>query len=110
MAQAFVSVLVDPHGGAGAHRPLRTRAPRDAQTRREVEPVLIEAIELRRKLVRDHPEHVGYVTDLGLTLGNLGSLLADQGRHDEALAALREAVEHHRVAWERSIESASFFA
>ena len=57
---------------------------------------------MRRALVRENPEHVWYRSDLGLTLGNAAVVLTNLGKKEDALATIRESVEQHRAAVERS--------
>jgi tetratricopeptide (TPR) repeat protein len=60
------------------------------------------AADLRRTLVEAHPNHVGYQSDLGLTLGNLALSLAGLNRFEEALAVAREALPHHQAAFDEA--------
>jgi serine/threonine-protein kinase len=62
------------------------------------------AVELRRTLVAAYPGHVGYQSDLGLTLGNLALELAALERCDEALRVARDALPHHVAAFQGSPE------
>ncbi|HEY7428913.1 MAG TPA: protein kinase [Gemmataceae bacterium] len=60
-----------------------------------------EARDLGRRLVKSLPDRLDYRNLLGMTLNNLGheeGLLQHEG---EGLAALREAVEHNRLAYTR---------
>lgn len=53
---------------------------------------------LRRQLVTEHPNHANWEADLGLTAYNLGITLWNLGQRPEAVAALRDAVVHQRLA------------
>jgi serine/threonine-protein kinase len=55
--------------------------------------------DLLEKLVRDHPKNLDFRADLGRTLNNLGLTYGQLGQIEASLAALRQAVEHQRVAF-----------
>ncbi|RLC76578.1 MAG: hypothetical protein DRI61_13060, partial [Chloroflexi bacterium] len=53
-----------------------------------------EAVEVYRKLAREHPE--AYLPYLAGSSNNLGNVLSESGRREEALEATKEAVEVYR--------------
>jgi serine/threonine protein kinase len=57
-----------------------------------------ESVALRRQLLKDHSDRLDWRADLGLTLYNLGITRWNFGQRNEAIAAVREAVQQQRLA------------
>jgi len=57
-----------------------------------------EALTIRRKLAREHPEAPYLASDLGASLNNLATIDLDAKRFEEGRVRLREAVEWQRKA------------
>ncbi len=66
------------------------------EARKALEP----AVALRRELVVASPGNLGYQSDLGLTFGSLSVALANLRRYEDALAAARDSIKHHRIAFD----------
>src|SRR5262249_39440145 len=88
------SALADTYDALGA-----------AEVRRGQKKVALNHFHKARALlvqvVQANPENVRYRTDLARTLNQLGQVLADEGRHDQALSVLRQTVEQRRWLLER---------
>ncbi len=64
----------------------------------ELGPLFCRIVELDRAAVRIAPAHAPYSAELALALGDQGIFLLETGHHNEAEAAVREAVQiHERV-------------
>jgi serine/threonine-protein kinase len=68
----------------------------------------LEARDQGRKLVKTAPDNLEHRKLLGMTLNNLGRQSWALKRNDDARAALREALEHTRLAFARSRQN-SFY-
>jgi tetratricopeptide (TPR) repeat protein len=53
-----------------------------------------EALDIYRRLVKDRPD--AFLPDLAMSLNNLGTMLRDLGRREEALHAAQEALDIYR--------------
>ncbi len=53
-------------------------------------------LSISQKLLENDPENVAYQSDVAMTLNNLGNLLSDMGRIEEAKGRYEKALEIER--------------